>query len=97
MNAVHVLTILGVSSVTRKSTTHRTVLAAITILYVTNVLGGVVAKIDIHHLLGTSGESRSESLLEELSNPSPVLLSIISGLPLLVADGLLVRHLNSNL
>ena len=59
----------------------------------TNALGGLVEGIEIHLLIGTSGESRSESLLAELSNPNAVLLSIISGLPLVVADGLLVRYL----
>lgn len=52
---------------------------------------------DIHRLIGTSGESRSEILSEEsraFEGTNSVLVELVfSGLPVIVADGLLVRYL----
>ena len=49
---------------------------------------------NIHSLIGTSGESKLQSLtagLDVYSGTNVVLPQVISGLPLVVTDGLLVR------
>ncbi|KJA15920.1 hypothetical protein HYPSUDRAFT_47981 [Hypholoma sublateritium FD-334 SS-4] len=80
--------------ITGKASRNRVVLAAITILYASNVIGGSVLWIDIHRQIGMNGESPLGVLLTEIrgSNftPSSVLLEVSSGLPLVVADGLLI-------
>lgn len=59
-----------------------------------NVIGSVLAWPSISLLIGTSGESRSQSLLAELSTfigTSGMLFQLLGFLPMIVADGLLVR------
>ncbi|KJA18840.1 hypothetical protein HYPSUDRAFT_44839 [Hypholoma sublateritium FD-334 SS-4] len=79
---------------TKKSSKNRLVLAAITILFVTNVIGGVKLWGDIHRLIGTSGESLSDILSAEsraFDGTNSVLVELVfSGLPVIVADGLLI-------
>ena len=72
------------------------VIAATTILYVSNVIAEVLAWLKILLLIGTSGDSRSESLQAELSalvGINGVLVQLSGLLPFVVADGLLVRNL----
>ena len=72
------------------------VIAATTILYVSNVIAEVLAWLKILLLIGTSGDSRSESLQAELSalvGINGVLVQLSGLLPFVVTDGLLVRNL----
>lgn len=75
------LTIIGVSTVTGKSSRNRIVLAVITVLYAINVIGGVSNWVGINHLTITGLP------VEDLS---VVLIDVTEVLPLILADGLLV-------
>ena len=94
------LTVYAITTVTRKYSKNRTVSAVITILFGHNVAGGFYLWEDIHRLIGTKEESRSGVLSAELkafTGPNSALVEIIfSGLPVILADGLLVRYLFYN-
>ena len=84
------------SKVTGRSSKSGMVIAATTILYVSNVIAEVLAWLKILLLIGTSGDSRSESLQAELSalvGINGVLVQLSGLLPFVVTDGLLVRNL----
>ncbi|KJA18846.1 hypothetical protein HYPSUDRAFT_44843 [Hypholoma sublateritium FD-334 SS-4] len=79
---------------TRKSPKNQIVLGLITALYVLSVIGGLIIWVDLNLLIGTSGESRSESLSAEFnafSSPHNLLLvNLTQNLPPILADGLLI-------
>ena len=73
------------------------VLAAITILYVPNVIGGALVWPKLPILFGTSGESITESYLKEshalsTSGSNGILGQLVRLPAFIVADGLLVRY-----
>lgn len=80
---------------TGKSSKNRVVLAATTVLYVLNVIGGLKLWEDISLLIGTSGNSMSQSLFGESTafTDNIVWSDVTKFLPFIVADGLLVRCL----
>ena len=89
------LTVLDISTVAGKSSKSRIVLTATTLLYVANVISGVLGWLKILLLIGASGQSRAESLLAELRTSvgaSAVLEQLLGLLPFVLADGLLVRY-----
>ncbi len=60
-----------------------------------NAIGGIMLWVAILRLIGIGGESRSESLSATTNGNNNALFDAISGLPFMVADGLLVRFLCS--
>ena len=87
---------LSISTVTRKSSNNRGVLAATTILYVTNIIEGLITYLRLPLLIGTSGKSMRESVSAEYNSAngkSGAPINILVFIPLIVADGLLVRCL----
>ena len=95
-NTVYVSPILGISTVSGKSSKTRIVLAATTILYVANVIEGFVARSNIPLLIGASGKSISQGFSEEFNSfngADGVFIKILTFSPFIVADGLLVRSL----
>ncbi len=86
-------TTLGIPIVTRKSYNNRIVLAAITILYVFSVVGGIFTWIQLRLLVGMGGKTLKESVLVAVIAAQGTTASILEFVPLIVADGLLVRHL----
>ncbi len=90
------MTTLCIPTVTGKSSNNRIVLAAITILYVSSVIEGVVDCLLIPPLIGTNGESMGENLLDEyqvFATTSGIPFRLLGFIPFIVADGLHVRHL----
>lgn len=83
------------SAVTSQSSRNRIVLAAITILYLCNVFEGYTRWMAIDILIGTSGENILSALLAGSVpySSNPVLQDIANNVPLVIADGLLVRSL----
>ncbi|KJA18851.1 hypothetical protein HYPSUDRAFT_205069 [Hypholoma sublateritium FD-334 SS-4] len=77
---------------TGKSSTNRVVVAATTVLYAFNVIGGLKLWEDISLLIGTSGSSMSEGLLAESTAfaDNIVWSDVTKFLPFIVADGLLI-------
>lgn len=74
------------------------VLMAITALYLFNVISGATLWEDIHLLIGTKGESKTSSLLLAAAgiDKDALIICTTQTLPLIVADGLLVRHPSVN-
>lgn len=87
--------IIGGLIVTGKSSKNCLVLAAITVLYVVNVVEGYIQWLSINLVIGISGQSKIEDLLAQTTTSlrDDVLVDITQNLPLIVADGLLVRYL----
>ena len=69
------------------------VLTAITFLYILNVISITSLWENIHLLLGTSGESKTKSLLVAAAtiDKEAIITCITQTVPLIIADGLLVR------
>lgn len=83
------------SIVIGKSSKQRLVLAAITVLYLVNVVYGLMQWVEINVLIGISGRSKKADLFAEFASFSnnSVLEDITQYIPFVVADGLLVRGL----
>ena len=81
---------------TAKSSKNYIVLSAATILYVANLIESLMEWQDIIFLIGTSGESKSQSLLQASAafSNNIALDDITKFLPFIVANGLLVRYLS---
>lgn len=87
--------IIGESTVTRKLSRSRIILAALTVLYLPNVIAGAQQWEHINLLIGTIGQSSTEILETLESSPfssNPVLIDLSGLIPVIVADGLLVRY-----
>ena len=72
------------------------ILAAITVLYLINVIQGVMQWANIYLLIGTNEQTIAEDLVAEVAGSfagNPVLQDITNNLPVIIADGLLVRDL----
>ena len=82
---------------TGKSSKNYVVLAATTTLYVANSISGVMTWLQVPLLIGTSGASVTESFVEEFDSfngSNCVPLKLLTFIPFVVADGLLVRYLS---
>lgn len=73
-------------TVTSKPSKNRIVLAGITVLYLVNIMGGYLQWTSITHVIETNGKPENESMQVD-----DLLIDINQDLPLIVADGLLVR------
>lgn len=81
---------------TGKSSKHHLFLTAITVLYLVNVIYGIVQWAEINLLIGTSGQSITEIVLtldSSTFSSSTVLNDITGYLPVIITDGLLVRYI----
>ena len=80
--------VIGKLAVTSKSSRNCTILAGITVLYLVNVMGGYMQLERIMQAIRTGGKPRGDN-----PQADDILNNIVQDLPLIVADGLLVREL----